>query len=132
MPDLGPLFALGQALAEQAIATGGTTVRAETRSVTVDPETLAATTTSSALFGSTGALVVPSGALTAQPLPDVEVRTTDWKVVLPAATVPPPVGAFVVVESSRNAWLVGRSGVVLGSSLDSAGAVLLVFARPVV
>lgn len=130
MVDVAPLFALGQGLAEQAIATGGTTVRAETRTATVDPDTLEPVVSPVPVFAETGALVVPAGTLTSQPLPGVEVRVTDWRVILPTATTPPPVGAHLVVVTSRNPNLPGKAATVLGRVSGSDGAVLVVFARP--
>lgn len=129
MSDLGPLFALGRSLATQAINTGGTTVRVEMRTQSTDPETLA-TTVTAVVQGSHPALVVPVGGATAQLLAGVELRTSDWKVVLTPDVTPPVTGAWIVVTASKDPHLPGREAKVLGHVLSSAGAVLTVYARP--
>lgn len=131
MVDLSPLFAIGEALVRDAVRTGGTTVRLETRVTTRDPDTLRDTVATTVL-GTHPALVVPAGNVnaTTDPVPGVELRPGDWKVVLAPDVTPPPVGAWVVVEASRDLHLPGMDAKVLGHSISSAGAVLLVFARP--
>lgn len=132
MVDVAPLFALGQALATEAIQTSGTTARIEARTTSTDPATLATTTTATVLAASVPAIIVPAGNAnaTTQPLPGVDVRPSDWKVVLTPDVAPPPVGAWVVVTASRDPHQPGRDAVVIGHVISSAGAVLLVFARP--
>lgn len=130
MPDLGPLFALGQSLAASAITTSGTTVRVETRVTATDPDTLAPSTTATPL-GSYAAIVAPAGMnVMHELLPGVEVHATDWRVVLLPDTPMPPVGSWIVCEASLDPHLSGADARVLGAVVSSAGAVLTVYARP--
>jgi|GEM_PF-2808233 len=132
MVDVSPLFALGQALAEEAIDTSGTTVRFETRATVIDPDTLTDTTTATALTGTIPALVVPAGNAnaTVQPVPGVDVRPGDWKVLVKVANPVPPAGSWVVIVTSRDPHQPGLEARVTGATISSAGAVLMVFARP--
>ena len=130
MVDIAPLLAMGKALAADAIRTGGTRVRFETRVTTTDPETLEPTTDTDTLGEYPGLVTSASDGGNAQPLPGVEVRPWDWKVTLLPATPPPPVGAWAVVTRSRDPHLPGMDAQVLGHTVTSAGAVLAVYARP--
>lgn len=130
MVDLGPLFALGESLARGAIDTAGTVVRFETRTTTTDPDTLEPVT-ATVVLGEHPAILTPVGTTTPQVLPGVELRFSDWKLTLTPDVAPPAVGAFTVVTASRDPHLPGGEGKVLGHTLSSAGAVLMVFARPV-
>lgn len=130
MPDLGPLFARAEALARQAIDTGGTTVTIAAVATVVDPETLDEVETVTPVGGSLPALIVPVGATTREVLPGVELRSTDWRVILHPDVTPPPAGHRVTVTACRSTALVGEPGRVLGHVLDSSGAILTVYARP--
>lgn len=128
MADVGVLFELGKGLAATAIKTGGTTVRIETRT---EGATLTAPDTVTPVVGPIPALVVPAGDRQAtQALPGVDIKVTDWRVILLPDTTPPPVGSWVVVVTSKNPILPGLDAKVLGWVADSSGAVLAVFARP--
>jgi len=127
--DVGPLFALGQALAAQAIDTGGTTIAIQRVTTTSNPDTLENVETATTL-GTHPALIVPVGAQTQQVVPGVELRSTDWKVVLHPDVPEPPEGHRVLCTVSRDPHLPGRSATVLGALSSSAGAVLTVYARP--
>lgn len=131
MVDVGPLFALGESLVRQAVESSGTQVRIETRTTSTDPTTLDDTTATVAL-ATVPAIVTPAGVgnATGQPVPGVEVRPGDWKVTLTPDVVQPPVGAWVVVTASRDVHLPGRDAKVIGHTVSSAGAVLMVYARP--
>jgi hypothetical protein len=129
--DIGPLFALGQGLAAEAIRTSGTTVRFESRYSTTDQLTLETSTTATTLWEDVPAIVVPVvGRNTGQPLPGVEIRWTDWKIILLPDQPVPVEGQWMVVETSADPVLPGVSAKVLGHVTSSAGAVLTVFARP--
>lgn len=130
MVDLGPLFALGQSLARQAIDTGGTTIAIQHVTTATDPDTLEEVETVTQVGDLLPALVVPVGGTTQQVLPGVELRSTDWKVVLHPDVTEPPEGHRVLVTASRDVRLPGRHARVLGTVSSSAGAVLTVFARP--
>lgn len=126
MVDLQPLFATAQRLAGQAIATSGCTVRVETRTPGPnlgDPD-------QTTVLGTYPALITPATDGTTQPLPGVEVRSTDWKLLLPPTTPPPGVGVWVVCETNPHPDLIGQSAKVLGTGVDPSGSVLPVFARP--
>lgn len=128
MIDLEPLFELGKGLAAGAIRTGGTTVRIETREETTDTLDGPVTTTP---LGEHDALIVPAGDRNAaQVLPGVDIKITDWRVILLPDVAPPPVGSWVVCTGSKSPVLPGLDAKVLGSVVDSSGAVLTVFARP--
>jgi len=132
MVDLAPLFALGQSLVEQAVDTSGTVARLETRTTVTDPATLDTSTTATVLAADLPALVVAAGNANAtqQVIPGLDVRPSDWKVILKPAVTPPPVGAWVVVTASRDPHQVGRDAKVIGHVITSAGAALMVYARP--
>lgn len=129
MVDLAPLFAMGQALAGQAIDTGCTTIAIQQVTTTTDPDTLEDVETATTM-GTHPALIVPVGAQTHQVVPGVELRSTDWKVILHPDVPAPPEGHRVLCTVSRDPRLPGRSATVLGAVSSSAGAVLTVYARP--
>jgi hypothetical protein len=131
MVDLSGPLALAKSLAAGAIRTAGTRVRFETRTTTTDPDTLEPTTPATVL-GEYPAIVAPAGDVNAAPqlLPGVEVRPWDWRVVLLPNTPVPAVGVWVVVTRSRDPHLAGMEARVIGHTVNSAGAVLLVYARP--
>lgn len=126
MVDLGPLFATAQRLAAQAINTSGCTVRVETRT----PGTNLGDPDQATTLGRHPALITPATDGTTQPLPGVELRSTDWKVLLPPNTPAPAVGAWVVCETNPHPHLVGQAAKVLGTGVDPSGSFLPVFARP--
>lgn len=128
--DIGPYLALGQGLARAAITTSGTTVRFEDRATTTDLETLTETVTATPVGTSVPGIVAPVGGATAELVPGVELRTSDWKVVLTPDVTPPAPGVWVVVEMSRDPNLTSTAAKVLGHTVSSAGAVLTVYARP--
>lgn len=128
--DIGPYLALGQGLARAAISTSGTTVRFEDRVSTTDAATLVETVTATPVGAPVPGIVVPVGGGTAELVPGVELRTSDWKVVLTPDVTPPAPGVWVVVEKSKDPNLTGTAAKVLGHTVSSAGAVLIVYARP--
>lgn len=129
MVDLAPLFARAETLARQAIDTGGTTVAIQQVSTVTDPETLEDVETATTI-GTHPALIVPVGAQTQQVVPGVELRSTDWRIILHPDVPEPPQGHRMLCTVSRDLRLPGRSATVLGSVSSSAGAVLTVYARP--
>jgi hypothetical protein len=132
MVDLGPLFALGQALATSAIATSGTTVTLTLPEVTViNPDTLTLTTTPGLAVPHPAIVAPVASSRNEQPLPGVDVRAGDWRIVLPPSVPDPSPLVDVAVTACRDTAMIGRHATVLGCSRSSAGAVLTVFARPV-
>lgn len=129
MVDLTALFARAEALARQAIDTGGTTVAVQQVTTVIDPDTLEDVETATTL-GTYPALIVPVGAGTQQALPGVELRATDWRVILNPDVPEPPEGHRVLCTVSRDPRLPGVHGRVLGSVSSSAGAILTVYVRP--
>jgi len=131
MVDLAPLFSLAEQLARQAITTAGTTVRFETRTDNIDPTTLTRSATATVLTRAP-AIVTTVGVISAtHPLgPGVQMRDGDYRIVLEPDVSPPPVMSWMVVETCRDPNLTGHEGQVLGHVVNSAGAVLIVFARP--
>lgn len=127
MVNLAPLFALGENLVRQAVQSGGTQIRVETRVETTPGRFVAETSTTY------DALVVQAAGgagIAGEPVPGVEVRFGDWLVVLTPDTPDPVVGQRVVVATSRDVSFEGREAKVTGVVRTSAGAVLLVYARP--
>lgn len=129
MVDLTALFARAEALARQAIDTGGTTVAVQQVTTVTDPETLEDVETATTI-GTHPALIVPVGAQTQQVVPGVELRSTDWRIILHPDVPEPPQGHRMLCTVSRDPRLPGVHGRVLGSVSSSAGAVLTVYARP--
>lgn len=134
MADIGPLFALGQGLAAQAIRTSGTTVRVESRATVTDRVTLETSLTATAVTAAAPGIVVPvtrsATQAGSQPLPGVELRWSDWKVILLPDHPVPTEGTWLVVEACADPTLRGAAAKVLGHATSSAGAVLTVYARP--
>jgi len=135
--DLGPLFARAQSLAEQAMTTGGTTVKGQRGqdTVYVDPDTLEeivipATVT----VADEMALLVPqSGGVNGQPYPGTVRSDTNWRLVLPVAVVDVLVGDIFTVLACRDPRLsVSRKFIVKAIPDSSAGAIrdLTVVAYP--
>lgn len=128
MVDVGALFGLGKGLAAQAIRTAGTEVTLTPPPTgAVNRDTLAATTTTAA---GTSAKAILTAAGRTTTLPGLEVRATDWRLIMLPATEDPAPKTIVTVTRCRDARLVGATGKVLGSVRDSSGAVLVVYARP--
>ncbi len=130
MVDAAALFARGKALAAQAIETGGTTVEIQSVETGADPDSLDEVETVMTVGDPHPALVVPVGDSTRQVLPGVELRSTDWKVLLLPDVDAPPTGHRIAVTGSLDPRLPGTYGRVLGCVSSSAGAVLTVYARP--
>lgn len=135
MVDIAPLLALGQGLAAEAIRTSGTTVRVESRVTVTDPGTLEKTVTATVVAAAAPGIVVPATRSATQagtqPLPGVELRWSDWKVILLPDHPVPTEGLWLVVEACADPTLRGAAAKVLGHATSSAGAVLTVYARPV-
>ena len=130
MVDLSALFAIGQGLADQAIATSGTTVRFEhPTGSTTDPDTLVTTQTRD-LIGDAEAIVTHVNLSDTQVAPGVTVKAGDWRVVLHADSAPVEPDDVCTVLECRDARFVSQAGKVLGSTGSSAGAVRIVFVRP--
>lgn len=127
MVDLQPLFAKAKTLVGQAIATSGCTVRVETRTDGAnlgDPPTIT-------VHGTYPALVGPAADLmAAQALPGLDVKSTDWRVLLAPNTTPPKVGDWVVIETSPHPHLAGQDAKITGFGVDPSGSTLMLFARP--
>lgn len=127
MVDLQPLFAVARDTSRSVIESAGCTVRVETRTEgpgltdADDIETL----------GTHVALIASASDFTAtQPLPGLDLKTNDWKVLLLPETTPPPVGAWVVCLTNPHPHLIGQEAKVLGYGVDPSGSVLLMYARP--
>lgn len=131
MVDVGPLFTLARSLAADAIRTAGTDVTLTPPAVVAtDPVTLQRTTTTPTPVPSKAIVAQLTSAATLEPLPGIEVRAGDLKVVLPPTVDDPDPGTLVTVTRCRDPRLVGQTGKVLGCARSSAGAVLTVYARP--
>lgn len=130
MVDLAALFAIGQGLADQAIATSGTTVRFEhpTGSTTA-PDTLV-TTQARDLIGDAEAIVTHVSLSDTQVAPGVSVKAGDWRVVLHADATPVEPQDVCTILVCRDTRFINQAGKVLGSTGSSAGAVRVVFVRP--
>lgn len=131
MVDLGPLFALGRALTADAIRTSGTEVTLTAPgTVTTDPATLDRTTTPGAAVASRAIVVQLTSAATDEPLPGIPVRAGDLRAILPPTVDDPTPATVLEVTRCRDARLVGKAAKVLGTVRSSAGAALVVYARP--
>ena len=136
--DLGPMFAAGQHLAEQAMDTGGTRVsgRRGPDRTEVDPDTLEETTVAAAVtVTDSAALLVPStgGQGGAQPYPGTPRADNQWRMILPVAITDVLVGDIFTVTASRDPRLVlGRRFAVKAIPDSSAGVIreLSVSAHP--
>lgn len=128
MVDLQPLFTRARTLVAQAIATSGCTVRLETRTDGAnlgDPPT-------TTVHGVFPALVGPAADILAtQALPGLDVKATDWRVILNPTTTPPKVGDWAVIETSPHPHLQDQEARITGFGVDPSGSALMVYARPV-
>ncbi len=137
--DLASLFDQGQALAEQAMITGGTRVsgrRGPDRGE-VDPDTLeeavvaAATTVADSI-----ALLIPQagGAGGQEPYPGTPRADTQWRLILPVEVTDVLVGDIFTVLACRDPRLaLGAKFKVKAIPDTSAGVIrdLVVLAKPV-
>jgi hypothetical protein len=127
MPDLSRLFAVARTQAREAILTAGITVQVETRvegATLTDPDTVTVEATHPAIIAPNTDLA-PTGVL-----PGVELKTTDWKVLLLPEVPPPAHGKWVRCLTAPHPALVGRSARVVGHGVDPSGSVTVVYARP--
>lgn len=129
MVDLAPVFDIAESLVRQAVTSAGTTIRVQTTTTVTDPVTLDRVE-SVEVHDEGPAIVAPMTGTVSQPLPGVELRLGDWRVVLTPDHEPPKEGREIMVVTSRDLRLPGRKAIVLGHVLSSAGAAVVVFARP--
>lgn len=125
--DLGPLFAQGQDLVEQAMATGGTRVtgRRGQDSVTTDPDTFEETVVPAPVtVANSVALLIPQGGgAQGQPIPGTPAADTQWRLILPVAVVNVTAGDIYTVDASRDPRLAaGARFKVVAVPDSSAGA----------
>ncbi|WP_169165100.1 hypothetical protein [Cellulomonas taurus] len=132
MVDLSPIFATAESLVRQAVASASTEVTITTggRRFT-DPDTLQEVAEGGTTVGPVAAIVAPvSSGQTTEALPGLEVRARDWKVVCTPDMDDPDPAALIEVTASRDTQLITRTATVLGAVRSSAGAALIVYARP--
>ncbi|HEY8881930.1 MAG TPA: DUF6093 family protein [Dermatophilaceae bacterium] len=125
--DLGPLFAQGQDLVEQAMATGGTRVtgRRGEDSVDIDPDTLVETVVlAEVTVANSVALLVPQGGgPQGQPIPGTPAADTAWRLILPVAVTNVAAGDIYTVDACRDPRLAaGARFKVVAVPDSSAGA----------
>lgn len=132
MIDLAPIFSRARQLAAGAIQTAGTEVTLTTGASTVTtPGTLERTTTPGVATPAKAIVTQVQSSQTGELLPGVTVRAGDLRVVLLPTVSDPAPGVVLTVTKCRDARLVGAKAKVIGAGRSSAGAVLLVYARPV-
>lgn len=135
--DLGPLFDQGQALVEQALATGGTRVtgRRGEDHVDTDPDTFEETTIEAptTVANSVALLIPQGGGPQGQPIPGTPAADTAWRLILPVAVTNVAAGDIYTVDACRDPRLAaGAKFKVVAVPDSSAGALrtLIVTAKP--
>ena len=128
--DLNALFGRAQSLAEQAIATSGTRVKAQRGhdKTTVHADTLVETVVTAApvTYADVDAILVPQagGANGQQPYPGTVRADNQWRLVLPVTTTNVLVGDVFTVLACRDPRLsVSRKFIVKAIPDSSAGAI---------
>lgn len=129
MIDLTGLFALGQGLAGQAIDTSGTHVETGTVQTVTDPDTLERAETFTPTWAA-NAIITTIGTGTTEPVPHLDVKLGDWRIITHPNLAPPEPGHVIKVTQSRDPNLAGKQAKITGHTITSAGAVLTIYARP--
>jgi len=128
MVDVGKLFDKARDLVDQSITTAGTSVRiANLRSV-LGPDLKPVVTVENAR--TEDAIVTLAGLDSGFVTPNLQVQSTDWRIIFKASIELPDLKQFITVLGSKDPRLEGISGEVLGHAVDSSGAYTAVYARP--
>lgn len=128
MVNTQKLFAIAKTQVDQAVDTAGTTVViSDLEQVTAGDLTKTETPTNER---TANAIVTIVGEGQAQVTPDLDIRATDWKLILKSSEALADIGQDVRVATCIDQRLIGRRGRVLGSVLDSSGAYTATFVRP--
>lgn len=131
MVDLGPLFALAKNLADGAIRTSGTRVRAYTET-TVTGDDLTQSVEQTTLYE--GPMIVTvavqGGAGSSEFLPGFDIRPGAWQVTALPAAPDLPEGTILEVTRCADRALVGKRAKTLTCVRDSSGAVMKIIGEP--
>lgn len=130
MVDLGPLLTLGGGLAASAIRSFGTEV-AFTRETKGDPDPITLETpTAVESLGTQKAILIKNGDGAGEVVGGIQVRVTDWRLILLPSAPDIDETMLVTVTKCRDRELLGARAKVLGGIREGAGVIYTVFARP--